>query len=300
MSSVLNYVPVVGHVKVMVHKAAGDEELALQAYKEVTNATTYVPVLGQVQAAWVAGTTTEEERKEHPAYGSNFVARSLTRSSAATVGLAATVMTGGAAIGAAGAAASSLGIAGTTGGVTSGMIGAATAGAIGGVATSTTQHLAATAQGDLDEVPTQQDFVIGAVTGAAGGALGGTVISRTAATAGSGGAMTAVNAKIADALGVQGMKRAAVKKGISAVTAVSASTLARTNFAERMSVSIYKPGAGWYQLHVASDETVASVVERMREHVPDAKILFFGGKVLQEDSTMADNDIQEGTDLTLS
>lgn len=300
MSSVLNYIPIVGHVKVLVHQAAGDDESYQQARKEVTNATTYVPGLGQLQAAYVASTTTEEQRMQDPAFGSNFVSRSLTRSSAATVGIAATVMTGGMAIGAAGAAATSFGIAGATGGVGSGMVGAAAAGAIGGVATTATQHMAASAQGDTDEVPTNQDFVIGAVTGLAGGALGGTVISRGAATAGRGGAMTMLNAQIADAIGVQGMKRAAVKKSIAAVTTVTASTLARGNFAERMAVSIYKPGAGWYQLHVGSEETVQSVIERMREHVPEAKLLFRDGKLLQEDSTMAGNDIKEGTDLTLA
>merc|ERR1719297_60931 len=103
------------------------------------------------------------------------------------------------AIGAASSTASALGIAGVTGGVGSGMLGAAAAGAAGGVVTTTAQHIGATVGKDEAEKPSGEDYLIGAVAGAAGGALGGTVISRSAGEVARGGAMTAANIRIADA-----------------------------------------------------------------------------------------------------
>jgi len=300
MSAVLNHIPIVGHVKVLIHQAAGDEELAQQARKDVVNATTYMPGLGQIQGAWVAATTTEEQRLEDPAYGANFVSRSFTRSTAATVGIATTVLTGGLAIGAATGTATALGVSGITGGVGSGIVGAAAAGAAGGVVTTSTQHLLANAQGDLEEVPREQDYVIATVAGAAGGALSGTLLHRTAEMAGKGGAMTAINTQIADALGVEGMTRGAVKKGLSAATSAGANVVARTGLGERITVHIFKPGTGWHQLMVEVTEKVSSVIERMKEHVPDAAALFQDGKKMEDESTMAENGIVEGCDLTLA
>jgi len=305
----LNHVPVVGQVKGFVHLAARDQEGFEKARKDAITATSYVPILGHIQAA-AAAAIPKEKRDNDPALGENFIQRNLTRSSATTVGMAATMATGGLAIAGAGAAASTMGIAGVTGGVASGALGAAGAGVVGGVAGTAVQHGVSAGLQDEDEIPSAQDYVTGAVAGGVGGLVGGSAWGKTAKmvprVAGppppsgiaKGGLATGPLKALANKAGVHGVERAALKGGVGAAISKAGSTVS-TLVANEVStgpieITVTMPDGTVWKIKVNQHETVRVVFDRVKSRSAKVRGLSYKGQNLDLGRTLVSYGIQEG------
>lgn len=120
--SIFSNLPIIGQVEAIGREICGDYEGAREAARKAINGTSYVPVLGHIQAAALAANGDTEEAKTH-----------FCRATGATAGIAVTALAAPVAAGGAAYAAAGLGVAGSTGGVGSAALACGTASAAGAV-----------------------------------------------------------------------------------------------------------------------------------------------------------------------